>query len=75
MAGNLGNATQLYAFAVDAALPLPGSGDAAAWFSGWHKWALIAGAGALGLLLLVALSAGCCMKHRIARQVPSSCCF
>ena len=72
MAGNLGNATQLYAFAVDATLPLPGSGSTAAWFSGWHKWAVIAGAGALGLLLLAALSAGCCMKQRSARQVPSS---
>ena len=74
MAGNLGNATQLYAFAVDDALPLPGSGAAAAWFSGWHRWAVIAGAGALGLLLLLALSVGCFIKQRTAaRQVPSFC--
>ena len=73
MAGNLGNATQLYAFAVDDTLPLPGSGAAGAWFSGWHRWAVIAGAGALGLLLLLALSAGCFMKQRTAaRQVPLS---
>ena len=74
MAGNLGNATQLYTFAVDNALPLPGSGAAASWFSGWHRWAVIAGAGALGLLLLLVLSAGCFMKQRAAaRRVPFSC--
>ena len=73
MAGNLGNATQLYAFDVDDTLPLPGPRAAAAWFSGWHKWAVIAAAAALGLLLLLALSAGCFMKQRNARQVPSSC--
>ena len=68
MAGNLGNATQLYAFAVDAALPLPGS-ESAAWFTGWRKWAVIAGAAALGLLLLLGLSGVCCWRTRRGRQV------
>ncbi len=68
MAGNLGNATQLYAFAVDASLPLPGS-ESAGWFSGWHKWAIIAGAAALGLLLLLGLSGACYLSTRRARQV------
>ena len=68
MAGNLGNATQLYAFAVDASLPLPGS-ESAGWFSGWHKWAVIAGAAALGLLLLLGLSGACYSSTRRASQV------
>lgn len=68
MAGNLGNATQAYAFAVDATLPLPGS-ETAGWFSGWHKWAVIAGATAVGFLLLVGLSAVCFVRHRRERQV------
>ena len=68
MAGNLGNATQLYAFAVDARLPLPGS-ESAGWFSGWRKWAVIAGAAALGLLLLLGLSGACYRRTRMGRQV------
>ena len=68
MAGNLGNATQLYAFVVDDTLPLPGS-ESAGWFSGWHKWAVIAGAAALGLLLLLALSGGCYLRTRRERRV------
>ncbi len=63
MAGNLGNATQLYAFAVDASLPLPGS-ESAGWFSGWHKWAIIAGAAALGLLLLLGAERGVLLEHQ-----------
>ena len=68
MAGNLGNATQLYAFTVDASLPLPGS-ESARWFSGWRKWTVVAGAAAVGVLLLLGLSGACYWKTRRERQV------
>ena len=71
MAGNLGNATQLYAFVVDDTLPLLGS-ESAGWFSGWRKWAIVAGAAALGVLLLMGLSGACYVSTRRGRQV---CCM
>lgn len=70
VAENLGNATQLYTFAVDDTLPLPGQ-QGASWFSGWHRWAVIGAAAGLGLLLLLGLSSGCYAKRRRMGRVRS----
>jgi hypothetical protein len=75
-AGNVGAATQPYAFAVDDALPLPGAGPAgaAAWFSGWHVWVVVAGGGAAVLLLAAALTAAAAAiasRHRRLERLRS----
>ena len=72
-AGNIGAASQPYAFTVDDTLPVPGE-SGAGWFTGWHRIAVIAGAAAAGVILLVLLLCACCMRRRRLHRLRSEGC-